>query len=54
MKCYGDGKVDTSPIVATSYYHLNYETPFCMIFTAPLFQIFETWAISFFFLDHAL
>jgi hypothetical protein len=24
MKCYGDGKVDTSPGVGTSYYHLKY------------------------------
>jgi hypothetical protein len=28
MKCYGYGKVDTSPGVGTSYYHLNCETPF--------------------------
>jgi hypothetical protein len=54
MKYYGDGKVDTSPRIGTSYYHLSYGTPFCMIYSTLFFEIFETWAISLFSLFSSL
>jgi hypothetical protein len=46
-ECCGDGKVDTTPGVGASYYHLIYWNSFLHDHISPFSSFFWTWAMFF-------